>query len=554
MNIKNVLSQAEELLPNVKDETAKKIIELLFGIIEDQHKTIVELKAENQKLRDENNRLKKELGKPDIKPNNRGKSKKEEQQDSDYSSEGERKDKKKKHKKSKKKSKIKIDKKIICDIDKSIIPDDAVFKYYEEAVVQDIMILTDNTFFKKEVWYSPSQKKTYLAPLPVGFEGEFGPIVKAFIIAQKHICNMSEPKILELLKQFNIHISAGTISNILTKNNDVFHKEKEDIVNAGISARSYTQTDDTGARVKGENHNTHLLTNDLFSAYSTEEKKNRLTVLKVLQNNKELNFIIDEQALKITKKLNVGKKDRNTLSELKSEKYYLKEEFEKLLTDKMPNLKHRNKQKILESAAVSAYQKRTDIPIISILVCDDAPQFKLLTKELSLCWVHEARHYKKLSPIISSNEQKLKNALTQFWDYYGELLKYKEKPTDEMKENLDHKFDEIFSIKTGYEDLDNRLSKTLKKKKELLVVLEHPEIPIHNNDAELSARVQVRRRDVSLHTMSNEGNKSLDTFMTIIETCRKNSINAFDYILDRVQKSFKMKSLANIIKSKTTAF
>ena len=557
MDIKDILLQVEVLLPSVKDEVAKKIIESLFGIIEEQHKTITELKTEKQNLRDENNSLKKELGKPDIKPNNRDKNKKDDDdQNSDHSSEDERKnkEKKKKHKKSKKKSKIKIDREIICNIDKSTLPDDAEFKYYEDVTVQDIIILTNNTLFKKEVWYSPSQKKTYSAPLPKGFEGEFGPIIKAFIINQKHVCNMSEPKILEMLTQFNIHISAGTISNILTKNNDVFHKEKEDIVNAGILAKSYTQTDDTGARVKGENYHTHVLTNSLFSAFFTEEKKNRLTVLKVLQNNKEFSFIIDEQALEIAKRLNVGKKDRNILNELKSSKYYLEEEFEKLLAEKMPKLKNRNRQKILESAAISAYQKRTDIPIISILICDDAPQFKLLTEELSLCWVHEARHYKKLSPIVPSNERKLKDVLTKLWDYYGDLLKYKEKPTDEMKESLDSKFDEIFSIKTDYKDLDNRLSKTLKKKKELLLVLEHPEIPIHNNDAELSARVQVRKRDVSLHTMSDEGTKSLDTFMTIIETCRKNSINAFDYILDRVQKSLKMKPLADIIKSKTTAF
>jgi len=105
--------------------------------------------------------------------------------------------------------------------------------------------------------------------------------------------------------------------------------------------------------------------------------------------------------------------------------------------------------------------KKNKYPNNNILICDDAPQFKLLTEELSLCWVDEARHYKKLSPIVPSNERKLENTLTQLWDYYGELLKYKENPTDEMKKNLNLKFDEIFSLQTGYKDLDDRLSKTL---------------------------------------------------------------------------------------------
>ena len=42
------------------------------------------------------------------------------------------------------------------------------------------------------------------------------------------------------------------------------------------------------------------------------------------------------------------------------------------------------------------------------LVCDDAPQFKLLTEELALCWVHEGRHYKKLNPLVAYHQQQAK--------------------------------------------------------------------------------------------------------------------------------------------------
>jgi hypothetical protein len=28
-------------------------------------------------------------------------------------------------------------------------------------------------------------------------------------------------------------------------------------------------------------------------------------------------------------------------------------------------------------------------------VCDDARQFKLVTEELGLCWIHNGRHFKK---------------------------------------------------------------------------------------------------------------------------------------------------------------
>ena len=32
---------------------------------------------------------------------------------------------------------------------------------------------------------------------------------------------------------------------------------------------------------------------------------------------------------------------------------------------------------------------------IGTLICDDAPQFKLLTETLGLCWIHDGRYYKK---------------------------------------------------------------------------------------------------------------------------------------------------------------
>lgn len=50
---------------------------------------------------------------------------------------------------------------------------------------------------------------------------------------------------------------------------------------------------------------------------------------------------------------------------------------------------------------------------------------------------------------------------------------------------------------TGYEALDQRIAKTKAKKDNLLRVLAHPEIPLHNNPAELGARQRVRKRDIS---------------------------------------------------------
>ncbi len=52
--------------------------------------------------------------------------------------------------------------------------------------------------------------------------------------------------------------------------------------------------------------------------------------------------------------------------------------------------------------------------------------------------------------------------------------------------------------------------------------------------------------------MTDEGTKANDTFQTIIETCKKLGINPFEYILDRIEKLYKLPALAQLILQKST--
>ena len=80
------------------------------------------------------------------------------------------------------------------------------------------------------------------------------------------------------------------------------------------------------------------------------------------------------------------------------------------------------------------------------------------------------------------------------------------------------------------------------------MVLKYPFLPLHNNASELGARAAVRKRDVSLHTMSDDGTKANGTFLTIVETGKKLGVNSFHYILDRIEKTNIFKSLAEMLK------
>ena len=210
------------------------------------------------------------------------------------------------------------------------------------------------------------------------------------------------------------------------------------------------------------------------------------------------------------------------------------------------------KTRIMEAAAIAAYQRQTSVPVVDILLADDAPQFKKLTAELALCWIHEGRHYNRLDPIVPCNVDALKDFKTGFWDFYGDLLKYKNDPSPEKAEKLSIEFDELFSTQTIYDALNDRIEKTRNKKEELLMVLKYPWLPLHNNDSELGARVEKRRQDVSLHTISEAGTTAKDAFLTIVQTAKKLGVNAFQYINDRVSKKFSMPALSDLIVENAT--
>jgi hypothetical protein len=333
---------------------------------------------------------------------------------------------------------------------------------------------------------------------------------------------------------------------MLIKDKEPFHQEKKEFVAAGLQSTEFQQIDDTKSRVNGQNYHTHILCNPYYTAYTTTEKKNRLAVVEVLRNGSELQYCLNQQAFAILEQLKIGEKNYNSLKIIESEKLYPKSEFEQLI---LPLINEKAMSRLFEAAAIAAYRKGVDHPVIDKLLCDDAPQFKLICRKLGLCWVHEGRHYKKLCPAVKYNAQKLTAFIGQFWDYYDKLLAYKKLPLPKTAELLSVEFDQLFSIHTGYNDLDDRILKTKAKKEELLLVLKYSDIPLHNNAAELAARVIARKRDVSLHTMTEQGTKANDTFLSIVETCKKLGINPFKFIVDRISKQYQFPSLADIIKS-----
>lgn len=531
-------------LASIADVGARQAIRALLSLVEELVAENRALRTELAQVKDENARLKGGSGRPKIPPGQAGGS-------TDYSSEQERRPAPKTWQKRGKQDRLRIDRTERLVVDPATLPADAVFKGYETVVVQDLVLRTDTVAFEQEVWYSRAERRSYRARRPAGYEGQFGPHLKALVLTLAYAGGMSETKLLDLVQSTGIAISAGTLSNLLTEGRAAFRDEARAVLRAGLGSTPYQHLDDTSTRVDGDGWYCQILCNPFYTAYQTTPGKDRRTIVDVLRGGRPAAYRYDGAAERHLVFLGLSAAAQARVhAALPREEVLDEVTLTALLDGPLVRLSPRQREQVREALAVAAYLADPDWPVVRTLVCDDAPQFRGITEELALCWIHEGRHFKQLTPWLPQPRALLADILDQFWTYYRELLAYREHPTPEERTRLDARFDELFGTVTGYADLDRRLALTRDKKPELLLVLEHPELPLHNNPAELGARQRVRKRDVSFGPRSPAGSDAWDTFMTLAATTRKLGLDFAAFLTDRFTRAGQIPPLADLISAR----
>ena len=521
----------------------KKLVGTLLNTIEQLNERVDALTAENQRLRDEINRLKGGNAKPRIAP---------QKTSQDHSSEQQRRTPQAWNKKPKKHL-LTVTRTEVVPVPVSDLPPDAQFKGWEDYLVQELRLVPDVTRYRRAKYYSASTGKTYLAPLPSECVGHFGPALRSLALYFGYVGNMSHAGIHRLFSDVGIHISAGQVNNLLVNGQDGLHSNGHDVTLAGLASSAWQHTDDTATRVNGKNQHCHVLCNPLYTAYQTSLTKDRLAVISTLLAGSPFTYVCDSAALAYLQINGLGKAMRRQIAALFPDngQALSEAEFTQRLAS-MPTLGPRQYKIVREAMALSGYWAQDEVPVVSMLLCDDAPQFNFVTHDQGLCWVHDARNYSKLAPVIEHHKQILAQFMDRYWNYYRELNSFRLTPEAEEAQHLNALFDDIFSTKTDYEALNARIEKTRRNKGMLLQVLDHPEILLHNNPAELAVRRRVRKRDVSFGPRSNEGLKAWDTLMTLAETARKQGISFLQYLIDYHSRSPDAASLAELIRQAAT--
>jgi len=497
------------------DPSTQELVQRLLNCIETLVAELNEAQTEIQRLRDENARLKGEKGKPKIKAN---RSPDQTTDDSKPRPERRPKSRTASGQRVPRKERIKIDREEVIKLDRSQLPPDVEHRGYRNVIIQKIIFETDNVRYRLERVYSESKGKLYEASLPEALQKQrYGSELEAFVIMLYFELRVTEEKILNLLQSASIVISAGQISNILIKKHlhHLFAEERKAVLRAGLQTTSYHHIDDTGARVAGVNHYFSTLCNPYYSSFFTHRRKNHDTVADLLS-------LLEEPA--------EGEDAPPAV----------------LTGDEQPP-QQQSSEPCAESAEGPTAEQKQLGDYASILICDDAPQFHNQTKHRGLCWIHEERHFKKLRPFFEAHQKLVDDFRTEIWDYYGRLQAYAAAPTAELKQELSADFDELFSRATGYDELDRRIALTRQKKRELLLVLDFPEVPLDNNEAERALREYVIKRKISNGTRTDDGTEAWEVMLSLLDTCRKNDVSFYAYLCDRISKSYQMPPLASVV-------
>ncbi len=519
-------------LPDIPAEERTPIVVQLLEIVHYQMEMI-------QGLRDEIAVLKGNKPKPNIKPGKMD--------------EGSKKEKDKKSKDGKRPGSSKKEKTVQLSIHKTVsippenIPVGSAFKGYKEFTVQGITIEPHNIRYRLERWQTPDGSYVE-GELPPSVCGHFSSRLNSYILYQHYQCHVTQPLLLEQLKEIDIEISSGQINRILIEGHDRFHEEKDGILVTGLEISSYINVDDTGARHDGKNGVCTHIGNELFAWFESTESKSRINFLSLLRAGQEDYYLIPE-ALEYMEIQKLPNTPRRLLEEDEKKVFINKEEWENHL-QRLCITQNRHIQIATEGALLGSILEHGFNPDM-VIMSDDAGQFAIILLLHALCWIHAERTIRKIVPFTDDQRAALETIRDRIWKLYADLKLYKENPNSEMKIELENRFDEIFQEKTCFVTLNLALKRLYDNKSELLLSLDRPDIPLHNNGSETDIREYVKRRKVSGGTRSDPGRKCRDTFTSLKKTCRKLGVSFWDFLNDRVGKIDSIPQLEHLMREKT---
>jgi hypothetical protein len=424
------------------------------------------------------------------------------------------------------------------------LPVGALFKGYEDYVVQGLRIRLHNTRYRRARYQTPTGE-TVLGELPSAVQGShFDAELRSYILLQYYQQHVSQPLILKQLWDFGVRISSGQLNRLLTERQEAFHAEKAEVLQVGLAVSAYINVDDTVARHQGQNGYCTHIGNELFTWFASTESKSRINFLELLRAG-QTDYVIDAAARAYMHRQQMPQAqlrlfaDDHTWGEPCLWEAHL--HAVGLTTE-------RHRRIATEGALVASLLTHGVSPELVIL-SDDAGQFNVAGFLHALCWIHAERTIHTLLPFSEENRAAQAGVRDQIWRFYHDLQAFKVTPDENTKRTLRARFDAIFTQRTGFQTLNLALQRLHANKAELLLVLERPEIPLHNNLSENDIRDYVKKRKISATTRSAAGRAARDTFLSLKKTCQKLGLSFWHYLQDRLAHTQLLPPLPALIRA-----
>jgi len=527
--------------PLIPKEEQTPTVRLLLTIIEQLQQNFQQQQERIEVLEAEVARLKKLPKKPKIRPSTLPKD--DDDDELDVPGKGGDNATGKTSKPRKRKKKLTIHKTKIIKPDN--LPEGSRLLGYENYTVQDLMIQPYNTCYRLARYLTPDGKRL-TGVLPEALQGHhFGITLRSYILYQHNHQRVTQPLILQQLTEWGIDISSGQISHFLIANKAFFHTEKDELLSAGINSSSYLHVDDTGSRHDGKNGYCTHIGNESFAWFSSTRSKSRINFLELLRGP-ALDYTINDAASHYLRTQKLPQEPLDAIVQNKKQRFDDEEAWKEHLAElKITNKRH---IRIATEGALLGTLDACGFPADLVIISDDAGQFNVLAH--ALCWIHANRVFQRIVPLNETHAKALNWVHAQIWEIYADLKHYKRNQQSDMKEAIKAHFDELCRTKTSFATLNQALKRLAKNKKELLLVLERPDIPLHNNLSERDIRAYVIKRKISGSTRSENGRRCRDTFTSLIKTCAKQGISFWDFLSDRLRRENLIPYLPDLLNGK----
>lgn len=402
------------------------------------------------------------------------------------------------------------------------IPDGSRFKGYQTFQVQDISLVAKELIYKLEVWQSPCGD-ILRGKLPDELKGQhFGSTLRAFT-TNLYVQGMTQPSIHEFLQSIGIDLSSGQVNNILLNEAEAFSSVSEQVLATGLQEASHIGADDTGEKHKHKNGYCTYIGGQYFAYYRTSYSKSRENFLRILLQGKE-GYSINESMIWHLFQSGVEDDVLNLFEEWKGKSYHSKKGINRLLNALGLKAK-RLRQQCIEASLVGFIQN-TILKSGQVLMSDRAGQFAIFNH--AACWVHMERPLRKIICTSDLVEQELKEVRHTIWELYRKLKEVSLSQVD--KEKVHEQYDTLVAIRTSSPEINSVIDNFSMYREEMLKALDHPGLPLHNNDSERAIRGVAKRRNISGSTKSDRGRRFRDSLQSLKQTCFKIGYSFWDYM------------------------